>query len=624
MVNKCDLNFRSDSAVVANLILEDCSGTTNVVSLHPRCDESQTVGAISFHHVEFRNIIFSGHQRLIEAIQPNCASLLLENVVFRENQCGTGGCLSLPKNNTLTNIVVVGSREESNASVDIPSFLALPVDSEIVATNVSASGNGIRLFDILNSTFTLINSHFDGNVVGSAYPYAKTSVGGSVLLANHSIVTILDSIFVNNSGWNGGVVYAADSYLSVSNCTFRKNDADVGYGGALMTETVNASITNSTFLRNNASFGGACFFRMRSRVFVEGIVFDENHAETSASAIYINGSVMDVQDSVFENNGVFPSRNETEIDYLYRGIAMLMDDEDRRLNGHGTVDVDRSNVSFTKVRFYNNSGDFYGGGVYVHNSNITVKQASFVNNSAGWRGGAIHASNQSRLEVSDSLFHNNSVRDEGGGIYACCSDFAIRKTNLTNNTAGDDGGGGGYFRNSNLTLNDVIFLGNRAPAGPGGGVFIFKGRLNGASLTFLHNQASGSGGGIYGEDLKIMELSKVSFQRNNGSYGGAISIYNTTLNISQSCIFTENNATTSGGSIRQSLSHSSISSCYFKDNTAKYGGSMWIGAVSQSNVSNCSFKNSTASSVGGGFQIYNNTKVSISNSSFSSKRTLLA
>lgn len=772
-----ELNCRTESVLIANLVFEDCAGPKNVVSLEPRCQGNTTQGIIQFLHVEFRNLTISRNYRLLEAIHPSCAHLLMENVIFRENQCGTVGCLFLPMNNTMKDVHVVGNREdENNHATYGRSIFVLSQNSATVATNILASGNEIRLFRVANSTLILRDSHFEGNAISLTNPDARRSVGGSVLLSSNSTVSIMDSIFMNNSGVNGGAIYAFTSDINLTKCIFHENAASIGHGGALFVHLVNASISNSTFLRNSATLGGACYLEKTSVVRTNGVEFAENHSREQGGAIDAFGSTIVMRNASFHKNSV---NGDGSAVYLQDGYMSAVDLSvtENSSDDHGTMLLYNSSAVFHRVVFRTNVVGWNGGGLHSSSSNANVTHSTFENNSVSDYGGAIYAAGDSKLQVLDTRLINNSAGDIGGAFYVEESDVVIRRTNITNTTA-DEGagcylndanttlesvlfewnqvtagsggglfahrgrlngtsltfrqnwasesggglhaeslddisllnvlfqsntarlGGGGYFSNVsatmrsikvfknraidgsggglyysegrlkgdsimfqenqaresggglyvksmddmsllnvhlqnntggsgggayssgvNATIEDATLSGNQAIDGPGGGLYCINGRLKGYSLTFQENEANGWGGGVYGEGLDVLSLSRVRFQRNLGISGGAIGIFKSTLSLSNSSVFAENNAHTRGGSIFHKQSQSNISSCHFESDEARYGGSVWIADFSQSNISNCTFSNSTSRSFGGGMQIYNHSRVSMTKSNFSSKRS---
>eukprot|EP00210_Caulerpa_lentillifera_P000359 g352.t1 len=668
------LILRSSSITVANIVFLDCNGSGNVISLDTGCDDNSSTGTIHFVHLEFRNHKFSDDKRLLDSIHNGCTRIFMNNVIIRNNQCGTSGCMFLVMNNTIRNIQITRNRRETDSdSMVVPALFILPQESETVATNISASQNQIRIFSVFSSIFNLRESYFDGNRVNAMNSDAQESVGGSVLISNNSVINIMESVFVNNFGQNGGSVYAISSEYNVSNCIFRENDAGVGsggaiyavnqssfiftsctfsknnadrgagvftshtsslqfldtrfwentanngaglfivdgnmsmescefcqnncsFGGAMVTNFVTGTILDTVFYNNNASWGGACAFMINSTMSIEGTEFIQNHAETSASAIYVSRSILKVQNSVFGNNEVSPSRIETDIDAVLRQVAIFTDSNYNNLNGHGTVFIESSSTNFIGVQFENNTADLYGGGVYAYSSNVTINQSLFINNSAWWRGGAIYGTDRSRLQIVDTQILNNTV---------------------TRGDLDDGGGGGAYLDRVITTMQNANFSWNEAANAWGGGLYIINGTFSGYSSTFLQNRAESNGGGIYAQHMLLLSLSGSVFRNNSGSHGGAISAYNSTAIFTRSCIFIGNNGTTSGGGIYQSQSLSAVLLCHFEANVAQYGGSLWIGSVSQSSISNCTFISNKASSNGGGIQIYFNTRVLISNSSFS-------
>jgi len=140
---------------------------------------------------------------------------------------------------------------------------------------------------------------------------------GGALLSSRSTVYSDGAIYESNFALSGGAIHATTSELNITNCTFRKNNAASGQGGAvslgngdtsrfrstkfitnfaknggaLFTVNANVSLEDCTFNGNNASAGGACVFLDHSSVHAQKIMFEENHAYLeSGGAIGINSN----------------------------------------------------------------------------------------------------------------------------------------------------------------------------------------------------------------------------------------------------------------------------------------------------------------------------------------------
>lgn len=104
------------------------------------------------------------------------------------------------------------------------------------------SGNGGGVFN--HGTLTVTRCAFSNNTAAGIN-------GGSAIYTNAGVVTIIDSIFTQNTATGGGAVTNVGGILNISGSTFADN-----FGGAI-TNNGTLTVTNSTFSGNGGSFGGA-------------------------------------------------------------------------------------------------------------------------------------------------------------------------------------------------------------------------------------------------------------------------------------------------------------------------------------------------------------------------------
>jgi hypothetical protein len=125
---------------------------------------------------------------------------------------------------------------------------------DLTANRVSVSGVTFRRYDGFAidvggpTTLTVSNSTFDSNT--------NTSFGGALYIEG-ATVTVSNTTFSNNRGNNGGAVSMVAGTLNVSASAFVENQASVG-GGVFVTGAFSsATVANSSFTMDVASFAGA-------------------------------------------------------------------------------------------------------------------------------------------------------------------------------------------------------------------------------------------------------------------------------------------------------------------------------------------------------------------------------
>ena len=157
--------------------------------------------------------------------------------------------------------------------------------------NFANGGNGSAVF-IYGLNTTVKNSEF----------FNHFSKNGAVYIIGNE-ASILNSIFKHNIASFGGAVFIDANYSLLDNNTFTDNNATV-HGGAVHISGDNAAISNSTFLSNNAiphseGLGGAIFIKGNYIWLIKNL-YDNNTAR-NGSAIYNRGHVHIDTDKFLKN-----------------------------------------------------------------------------------------------------------------------------------------------------------------------------------------------------------------------------------------------------------------------------------------------------------------------------------
>ena len=192
--------------------------------------------------------------------------------------------------------------------------------NEAIGNNSDGCGGAIYVY---GDNATINENHFDDNFAyggnGSAiiiYGLNTTvknseffnhfSENGAVYIIGNE-ASILNSIFKHNIASFGGAVFIDAIYSSLNNNTFTDNNATV-HGGAVYINGDNATISNSTFLSNNAiphseGLGGAIFIKGNYIGLIKNL-YDNNTAR-NGSAIYNRGHDVHIDADKFLKNQAF-------------------------------------------------------------------------------------------------------------------------------------------------------------------------------------------------------------------------------------------------------------------------------------------------------------------------------
>ncbi|WP_342329917.1 putative Ig domain-containing protein [Pedobacter sp. FW305-3-2-15-E-R2A2] len=240
------------------------------------------------------------------------------------------------------------------------------------------------------------------------------------------------------------------------------------------------------------------------------------------------------------------------------------------------------------------NANYYGGGIYNTAGAAVFRQLWIKNNIATYGAGLYHSG---EAEYTDLIFSNNETKGSyarGAAVYNA-KGFNLTKGLFEQNkiaeSASYTGYGGAIFNASSSELKDVKFVSNT---------------IN-----------SGQGGAIYSTSGAIIKITDVEFSGNKATTGGALFLYNGSLNLTAGA-FKDNAATGTGGAIYSSGS-AFLNQTSFVNNTAvQQGAAVWTNGIFKAD--NTIFSRNRVSSLSGyfGAGIYvSSGTATINNASFS-------
>ena len=387
-----------------------------------------------------------------------------------------------------------------------------------------------------------INVGADKFVMGNNAKFSEntsTQVGGALYIANNDATLGTGYTFENNTGAQGGALAYngknADAVLSLDNFTFDTNHAigstsKTAGGGALFISngvTGTVDIKNSTFEKNDSTVAGGAILQENgstATMTIDGSTFAQNQTGAEGGAV-VSDATLVVKNSTFTGN---------------------------KTTGTKVVETGKPVLDA-------NGG---GGAIFLYDeSNTTISGSTFTGNESGTYGGAISTrmgadSEVSSLTLSDSEFKTNIAKANGGAIF-----------NTVKTTIGD----GMLFEDNNANSGGAIW-------NEQGATLSFA---NTKLVEFKHNVAGYAAGAIYNAGV-IDKISHVSFQKNEGKFGGAIN--NSNLigknqggyigEISNSSFIDNNAGTNQGGAIRNQGTIDKIADVLFSGNRSGNGGAL--------------------------------------------------
>lgn len=262
--------------------------------------------------------------------------------------------------------------------------------------------------------------------------------------------------FINNTANNAAGIYndgrEFDSQFSIDSCHFENNKA-LSYGGTgLYAWKSRYTLSNCTFVKNEAASTAAGIYNSDSTQFVvrKSRFFDGFSRFGAGMANYGAACAGQIDSCLFENNVVVTS-----------GGALTV--------GFG------ANVTIRNSDFRTNNARF-GGAVFCQNDYTTLKveKSEFSGNSAEVRGGALTVSAGVDVRTDNSLFIAN-VANNGGAINMLEDSLDLTKLTahrciFESNIANNQGGAIDLSDTDTELVNCLFSFNQNFGAGAGGAI----------------------------------------------------------------------------------------------------------------------------------------------------------
>ncbi|WP_405267932.1 right-handed parallel beta-helix repeat-containing protein, partial [Methanobrevibacter sp.] len=442
--------------------------------------------------------------------------------------------------------------------------------------------------------------------------------GVSTIDANHakvfniqaSGVTLTNIKIINSNGGNGpGSAVAVDaSDCTITNCEFE--NCENQYGGAVRatTSASNLKIENCNFSDNRGrwgGFGGAVYLSGPDAT-VENCIFNNNNAEQYGGAIYSDeeASNTKVIDCTFiDNHGAIG----------------------------GAIYAGRPGLTVDGCEFEDNTASTSGGAISIYHDDATISNSNFTNNNASIDGGAIYVNDYCyNFNVDSCDFTKNNALgvgdgQGGGAIFIAndCEDITVQNSNFTSNTANTGGGAIRMEYTESMEVENSIFKDNVAKSiynnpsevsNGGGAIWSCRGETTIRNSTFERNQGSYGGAlrgrvNTYDSDFYL----NTAFEGNGGAIDVTIDLnqgstpdlkYVNTTFVNNTAKGNRDDERAQGGALHMyKINHVDIIDCECYNNTADRGGAIDLYIIGTTNVDNCIIENNSAIHEGGGFFI---------------------
>ena len=576
------------------------------------------------------------------------------------------------------------------------------LDKEISMSNVesfymlSTNGtNSIICNKSANLTFTNI---------GHIHIYDLTFIGcGSTSISLVNQLTIQQSRFLNSSetsisinGTNANITGTFFLLNTVGTCkqdlkffkylqmtstfSYTRLSSTVRVGGAMMTSHSTITVNNCTFEENSANIGGAIFSELGSNINISNSEFTSNHATTGCTnelstggAIFIDGfGTLMIHNSTFENNTSDQDGGMAAIFNASLLISQSIASNNAAVRYGGVVAITSSSAWLGNSHFAYNLAETGGGAISTYESSATIIDSTYSYNSVQNDGGVAHVKNNSIIIISNCTFISNSATNYGGVFYIEINSFlAVNNSTINSNTATYGGyaftnnsdnvsvststlnynvaaarGGVMYLiKNSSTTIRNSTFDHNRAEYGGGiisvrefgSSAFIYASNFsdnvvdvfggvaevtNGGYMfvnnSIFYNNFAGNDGGVFdGYIMSTIKVYRSNFTNNRARVGGVVSIRQGSEFFVMKCIF-HNSSGVDFGAVIHALkeTNTTIHNCTFSHNLALFGGVLIVESNNDVTIDNSMFNNNIAEIDGGVVYLRTWCRIIIRNSLF--------
>ena len=394
-------------------------------------------------------------------------------------------------------------------------------------TDATFDGNKADLGGAIfnTGTLTINGGSFEGNTA--------TKAAGAIYNAADAKLTVDGVTFANNSSAIAGAINNSDGTVTITNSTFKGNDAGKSMGGAVRNDSGDIqkdgtiTITGSTFEGNKAGNGGAVWNGSNGKVEIADSTFKGNTAlakdgQGQGGAI-TNADQMTITGGSFANNTA-----------NYSGGAIYNGANAAGSQASLTIDGTTFTGNSVTADFKTTNNDKITGGAIFNDTGakLDVKNATFTDNTSSLKGGAIF-NRDGEVAITNSTFKNNSVPTSAGGAVLNESGDTSKTGTITitgSTFEGNKAGNGGAVwngSNGNVTITNSTFKGNTALAGIGqGGAITNADKMTITGSTFEGNQAGKIGGAIFNAASGKLDFKGTNTFTNNTAAGKANDIYN--------------------------------------------------------------------------------------------------
>ena len=283
------------------------------------------------------------------------------------------------------------------------------------------------------------------------------------------------------------------------------------------------TLTDVTIANGKAADGAGVYVESGAKLDATSTTFKDNVATYSGGAIYTEGGVISLTDSILDGNDVtdYTKNNDTGGAAIYANNSATVTLVNTNVTNNGNKELNRtkgdlvnavinlidSDLTVTDCVFENNTG-IYGGAIATQapsgEKTLAISTSNFTSNAA-YTGGAVYVGPNVKFTIEDSIFDaNNKATGEGSTGYTS-GGGAIQILDAGEGTIDNV-----IIKNSQATQAGAIGIEGSAP-------------VTIKDSTFENNVATSEGGAIYAATDAALTVTGSTFTDNDAPFGSAIS-----------------------------------------------------------------------------------------------------
>ncbi|PWL07805.1 hypothetical protein [Methanosphaera cuniculi] len=300
---------------------------------------------------------------------------------------------------------------------------------------------------------------------------------GSVIY-NKGTVSIYNSIFLNSTATNGGVIYNDGGTLNIYESSFSNNYAT--NGACIYNNRGNVYAEDTYYSFNRAMRGGVSY--STGSYTLRNTTSKNNYASVNGGVNYNDGGNLLISNSKFLNNEAY---NYGGVNYNNKYMANLNITSSQATNnqaGNGGVNANYGSMMIQSCDMNNNYAT--RGGVNYNFKILEIKKTTFKNNQVSTNG-AVNYNDKGKITISDCTNRENIASANGGVNYNNVGRINTYYTKHINNKATR----GGVNYNTGITTLDYSSLTNNYASANGGVNYNDKGTLSLNNVNSTDNSA---------------------------------------------------------------------------------------------------------------------------------------